>query len=298
MKKLLIPLACLAMTASCQEIVVHEEVPSGMTFTSTMEDFSTGTKTSLYENRLVHWSQDDAIALFHSLSLADKYIVDDSSVGTTQGRFTLAASNPDSESAATIHSNVAVYPYQEKLVCNEVDADDGIVYRVDGLFFPGNQYYSPDSFSEEAFPMIAVNPSVDSDKLDFWNIGGALKLQLCGTCKVQSIRLEGNDGEPLAGEVVVVAVAGNAPQVYFGGEVSPTVVLNCGEGVQLSQSSTTNFLISLPPTYFERGFTAVVTDTDGVEMSLTAYATNEVKRSTILVMPPLTIPLEGEEEKI
>lgn len=296
MKKFLIPLACLAMVAGCQEIVVPEEGPSGLTFTSTMEDFSAGTKTSLFENRLVHWSQDDAIALFNGLSLADKYQVDDASVGTTEGRFTLTASNPDSGSAIGIHSNVAVYPYQEKMICSEVDNGDGIFYKVEGMFFPGNQYYSPDSFGEDSFPMIAVTTSVESENLSFRNIGGALKLQLCGSCKVKSISLEGNSGELLAGEVAVIASAGNVPQLYFSGEGSPTIVLDCGEGVQLSESSVTSFLISVPPICFEKGFTAVVTDTDGVEMPLKAYASNEVERSTILVMPPLTIPLGGIED--
>ncbi|MGM9747833.1 MAG: hypothetical protein ACI3ZN_03450 [Candidatus Cryptobacteroides sp.] len=298
MKKLLIPLACLTIISGCQEIVVSEDNSSGLTFTSTMEDFDSGTKTSLSENKFVHWSQDDAIALFNGLSLADKYLVDDSSVGTTQGRFTLSASNPDAGSANQIHSNVAVYPYQEKLVCNEVDNGDGIVYRVEGLFFPGNQQYAQDSFSEESFPMIAVTSSLESGNLSFRNIAGALKLQLCGTCKVKSISLEGNAGELLAGEVSVIASAGNVPQVYFAGEGFPTIVLDCGEGVQLSESYVTSFLISVPPICFEKGFTAVVTDTDGVEMPLKAYVSNEVERSTILVMPPLTIPLgEIEDDK-
>ena len=57
---------------------------------------------------------------------------------------------------------------------------------------------------------------------------GGIKIQLCGTQKVVSIRLEGNAGEKLSGVAgVTVYVDEAAPVLVMNSEASGSVVLDC-----------------------------------------------------------------------
>lgn len=66
---------------------------------------------------------------------------------------------------------------------------------------------------------------------------------------------------------------------------SNSVTLNCGSGVQLSESKTTEFILSLPPVLFSKGFAVTVTDIDGKTYTVESDKGNTVRRSSILVMP-------------
>ena len=78
-------------------------------------------------------------------------------------------------------------------------------------------------------------------------------------------------------------------------DASRSVTLNCGDGVQLSESTVTDFIISLPPVVFSKGFTVDITDTDDKIQKITAYAENTVLRSTVLTMPSLTLEVSEDE---
>ena len=69
------------------------------------------------------------------------------------------------------------------------------------------------------------------------------------------------------------------PVIYMNADEpsATSVTLDCGEGVALSPSEPTDFIISLVPTVFESGFTVTVVDTDGVSYQMTATAENEIQ---------------------
>ena len=62
-----------------------------------------------------------------------------------------------------------------------------------------------------------------------------------------------------------------------------------GFGVQLNQDSATEFIISLPPVTFEKGFTLYLTDTNGATTKIKSDKLNTVLRSSILVMPEINV---------
>ena len=66
---------------------------------------------------------------------------------------------------------------------------------------------------------------------------------------------------------------------------STSVTLNCDSGVQLNESKATEFIISLPPVLFSKGFTVTVTDTDSKTYTVETDKANTVLRSSILNMP-------------
>ena len=144
--------------------------------------------------------------------------------------------------------------------------------------------------------MVAVTSSMSDHNLRFRNVNGALKLQIRGRCVVKSIKLEGNDNEKLAGASSITAYPGTTvPSIKMSSEATGAITLDCGEGVQLDPSVPTIFIISVPPTVFTRGFTVTVVDTEGTEMPVRASVSNEIKRSSILKMPAVTVPVVSTE---
>ena len=92
----------------------------------------------------------------------------------------------------------AVYPYS---IQNKID-HDGVMT----LYLPSEQTYKEGSFGIGANTMVAVT---DDTFLPFKNVCGYLKLSLWGdNIKIRSIKLEGNNGEKLAGKASVVPGTG------------------------------------------------------------------------------------------
>ena len=93
MKKILFTLVALAASVGCQreEPFVESEngqESSGPVFTAQVEAFSTETKTGLDGNSLV-WSSADQLAIFQGRDIADKYQVEDESIGSRNGTFSI-----------------------------------------------------------------------------------------------------------------------------------------------------------------------------------------------------------------
>ena len=296
MKGILNRIAGLALLiTACQqvELPVEQEHVSGPEFTAQAETFSAQTKTTMDGNTVV-WNSGDQIAIFQGLSTADKYQVKENGIGRTSATFEIIAKGNGSN-ATDLPANVAIYPYESRLICRPVTTENGTVtsYQIDGVTIPPTQTYTTGSFADESFPMAAITTAPDDHTLNFKNLCGVLKLQLKGTAKVKSIELKGNDNEPLSGEATVTIYPGEAtPIVAMSSDASQTVILDCGEGVQLSEEAATDFLITIPPTGFNKGFSVIITDTDGGGTELNTSKPNAVKRSYVHTMPEVDIEME------
>ena len=148
--------------------------------------------------------------------------------------------------------------------------------------------------------MVAVTETLSDHKLKFKNLLGALKLQLKGTQTVKSITVKGRNNEKLSGAATVTAYANNlAPAITMTAtdEASKSVTLDCGDGVQLSESTATDFIIALPPVLFSQGFTVTVTDSDEQTYEITANVANTVLRSSVLTMPAIILGDEITEDE-
>jgi DNA/RNA endonuclease YhcR with UshA esterase domain len=148
--------------------------------------------------------------------------------------------------------------------------------------------------------MVATTSEKNDHLLKFKNLAAVIKLQLRGTQTIRGIYIRANNNEPLSG--------GYTAQALFNKHEGPTlfpytrtwnyVFLRCDEEVKLDRYETTPFYISIPPTDFTNGFTIEIVDTEGNSYTKTAARTN-VERSSILVMPTLTVnKLEVVEDVI
>ena len=301
MKKIVIALALAALLAGCQKPEVEGPVESKDVFTASVEEFDAQTKTSMTENRRIVWSAGDRLSIFQGSTVADEYVLADGSAGLSSGSFKWVSkdneANSDFGAGFELPCNVAFYPYAEGLLLDGDMLEDGKqIYTISTVVLPEVQTYVANSFGNGAFPMVAVTRNMADHNLKFKNIGGALKLQLKGSCVVKSIKVEGKNGEKLSGAATVTAYANNQdPAIKMASDASTFVMLDCGDGVQLSEREVTNFYIALPPVVFEKGFAITVTDTEKKECTVSAIEANTILRSTILVMPEVIVEPEVVE---
>ena len=247
-------------------------------------DFRRQAKTALGADRSVVWSADDRIAVFEN-GTGTAYQILDSYVGKSSGEFSLVEGLTTGGLTDAADVTVAAYPFDEGLNMFAVSED---TYEISGLAFPAEQTYTPGSFADLSFPMVAVTAS-GSRNLSFKNVGGVLKLSLTGDYAVSSITLSGNSGELLSGTSSVTVGKDGIPSVQMDPETSgQEVTLLCDPAVQLDTETATDFYISIPPTDFEAGFTVTITNSEGASIIKSTSKRNNVGRSMILVMPGIS----------
>ena len=260
---------------------------------ATIED-ATDTRTSLDGEKVV-WSSGDEIVVFKGNTLRSKYVVDENTVGTTEGVFNKDASYESQGASSNISSNVAFYPFAE-ITCKA----EGQTYTLANITLPSVQTYAPASFGQGVFPMVAVTSDTEDLGFAFKNVCGVLALQLKGSGAVKSISVKGNSDEILCGEAVVTAAYDKDPEIALLSSGGNTVTLECGEsGVELQNDTPKSFLIALPPVSFDNGFTVTVNDVSGTAKEYSTAKKNVILRSGILRMPEKEfvgerVPQEGD----
>lgn len=286
-KNILIALVSLAAITACQKngLPIIESQTGSLRVT--IEEV-TSTRTSMDADNNIRWSNGDRIICFMNSTLGIEYQVNPESVGETSARF-------DEVSAVGLYAGteldhiIAWYPYSSSVKVEKSGSD----YTLD-VNLPAEQTYSKDSFGNGAFPMVAVNKT---NNLTFKNVCGAMKLQFKGTQKIVSVMVKGNNGEKLSGEATVTAYAdGSKPSISMASDASTSVTLSCESAIQLNEDTATEFIIAMPPTLFSKGFSVTVTDYDGKTYEVETDKENETIRSSLLVMPEVTLENSGQEE--
>ena len=293
MKKALYLLLAVLCLASCQEELSPEFQSGNNVLYASMESID-ATRTSMDESNNILWSEEDQIIAFMKTTLGTKYQIKEQYVGTTTGGFSKvqgSGSGDDIDPGQVIDHNVIIYPYSDQVWCMKYGSDTPAKSYKLNVVLPETQIYAENSFAEGALPMVAVSTD---NQLSFKNICGALKLQFKGVDKIQSIRLEGLNDEAISGKSSVIAYAdGSAPTITMAAKASTSVTLDCGDGVQLNESTPTTFIIAVPPVTFSSGMKITVTDTDGLSKTLTNNSSNTIKRSSLLTFPVITYKQDG-----
>ena len=288
-KQLLGLMAILSVLDACQKNEVTS-LSKDETIRATIEN-NDATRTIMDKNNNILWSENDQIIAFMKSSYGHKYQVKPSFVGKSYADFSVVSSSNGSDLSAgnEWEHNVVYYPYSEDIECLKSGAN----YELE-VNLPAEQVYVPDSFANGSMTMIAVS---ENNNITFKNVLGGIKLQLKGTQKVTSIKIEGKNNEKLSGAAIVTAYTDETkPAVTMSSNATTSVTLNCGEGVQLNESKATEFIISLPPVLFSNGFTVTITDTDAQIYIIGTDKANTILRSSILVMPTINLKTLEENE--
>ncbi len=277
-------LAALAL-CSCQKEAMQqggEANQAPRTITASIVDGAT--KTTLGTGGKVLWQAGDLVSVFAGSKANSKYQVSDGSAGSSSGTLEYV-STPSGDYDSMIY-NAAYYPYSAAISFG-VTGKGGTVtgYKFYDVYLPITQIYAENSFAGGAFPMVAVNKSTENTDFQFRNVLGGLKLQLKGTAKIKSVSISGNDNETLSGNATVFASDTPSVSMNSTADAFKTVTLDCGEGVQLSETEATSFIIALPPMTMSKGFTITVKDSEGKQMKLVSNREQTITRSALLEMP-------------
>lgn len=273
-------LALLVAMVSCQK---QEVSISDTGYLYAQIEDQPSTRTVMDDNNNILWSEGDKIIAFMKTSLGLEYEVASSSVGKPSARFEKVDNTDDGLNAGTeLNHNVAYYPYSETVDCMK----SGDNYVLD-VILPAEQAYAQNSFGNGSMHMVAVS---EDNNITFRNVCGGIRLQLKGTMTVASIRLEGKNSELLSGAATITAYTDDSkPSITMASDASTSVTLNCGSGVQLNESTATEFIIALPPVLFSKGFTVTITDLAGNTYMMETDKENEVLRSSLLTMPGIVL---------
>ena len=275
------------MLCGCQkeEMRSVEEVTVPQTFTATIGEGATKTVLGTGDNAgKVLWEKGDLVSVFAGSDANSQYKVSDESAGKTTATL-VEVSTPSGESSSMGY-NAACYPYSSNITF-KVNGKRGeiIGYNFSNVILPNTQTYVENSFASGAFPMVAVNTSTENTDFQFKNVLGGLKIQLKGTATIKSVSVSGNNDEMLSGNATVNALGTPSVSINGSADEFKTVTLDCGEGVQLSETEATSFIIALPPMTMSKGFTITVKDTEGKQMELTSTREQTITRSALLRMP-------------
>ena len=115
----------------------------------------------------------------------------------------------------------------------------------------------------------------------FNNLNGYLRLSLTGEGTVKSIKLQGNNGEIVAGTRYYGF--NNISFTNWYENTSKFITLNCPEGVKLSDKPT-QFYFSLAPMTFESGININVEFEDGETIPKSTSKSITINRNTIVPM--------------
>lgn len=287
MKKNVLLLILIIVLSSCQKNEITIKLP----ILSAQIEQNVLAKTIMDDYNNILWSEGDQIIVFMKSSYGHKYQVLPAYVGKSYADFEEKVGDNGNISAGTewLH-NIAYYPYDSDIEC--LKSDDHYELSIN---LPYEQTYVSSSFGNKTMAMVAVS---EDNNITFKNILGGIKLQLKGTQKVASIILEGKNYEKLSGSATVAAYTNEAkPAITMSSESYASVMLNCDTGVQLNESTATEFIIAIPPVVFSKGFTITVTTTDNQNCKIETDKINTVLRSSLLVMPEITIQSEKQESE-
>ena len=215
----------------------------------------TGTKTMWNENLKVLWNANDSIAVFNgnNQTIIYRFMGAD---GDAEGDFEIVGGGG---TASQFNYAYAVYPYSSSV---NIDPDSLKLT----LVLPATQAYKENSFGRRANTMVAARGPITPEDMnfEFKNVCGYLRLRLYGDdVTVNSISIQGQLNEKIAGNATIKQAVGGLPSVTMGSDASTLIKIVCPTPVTLGTTAetATEFNFVIPPVTFSRGFKILV---DGV----------------------------------
>ena len=278
----------LAVSCTVQETEpIAPPQPEDVVFYASLESSEADTKVYLGENIKILWDEEDLISIFNKSTLNQKFMFD-GETGENAGTFHWV--RDDYFGAGNDLDYIcSVYPYQESATISNSD--------VLTLNLPEEQTYRDRSFGPGANTMVSIT---NDNLLKFKNVGGYLALKFYGgdsdnKVSVSSIRLIGNNGEPLSGEATIQLPFDTAPEIEMASTAGKTILLNCEEPVELGTTSedATIFWMVLPPTDFTDGFTLLVSNPEGDVYIKETHVHLTIGRNGVLRIAPIKVDMNS-----
>ena len=285
MKKVLFAVIAMLFAACTTDTTKDIAIEAPEILTASFEE---DTRIQLMNGKTV-WNTGDLVSAFYKSDANDCYKF----TGTTGDRTSTLQRVTKGEESRRGDNVVVVYPYNKNylfsLSAGTVEAH-----------LPAEQTYVNNSFGIGSSPMIGVS---DYKQFVLKNVCGWLKVQFTGHGEVvDRITLRGNNGEQVAGDIMIVAEdastilasagVGLDDDLQVGGSlldedsIITEVSLVCPDGVTLGEEPTA-FYIALPPQTFSRGFTVTLYSDESGAMKQTTDKSITIARNTVQPMNTL-----------
>ena len=287
MRKLFILFAALFAFAACTQNDVEEfsanraDVPETLTV-----GFEGGdTRIELNEALKTVWTEGDEVSVFYRSDINQRWQYQ----GETGERVgDLRCVDAGSGTPTKTTKVVIAYPYSDSYYLNTESCDIQAM-------LPAVQGYKADSYGEGGNLMVSSNYY---NQFSLKSVVGWLRVELTGEGQmVESIKVRGNAGEQVAGELYIDTATAEATlasergeagegaggSLIFDDTISMEVTLDCGEGVTLG-SEATAFYIALPPQTFAEGMTIEVNCAGYKPMTLSTKSSITIERNHIVPM--------------
>ena len=239
------------------------------------------------QNGKTVWTQGDLVSVFYRSNANQKWQYQ-GATGERTGNLKRVNAGNATETTSKV---VVVYPYNERYYINPETCDVE-------AFLPAQQTFLKDSYGLDGNIMIS---SGYYNQFSLKNVCGWLKVQLTGNGeKVKSIKLKGNNGEQVAGQIYINSATAEATlasemggaddtengaggNLVFDDTILTEVTLDCGDGVELGAEPTA-FYIALPPQTFAQGLTIEITACDDAIMTKSTSNSITIERNAIQPM--------------
>ena len=259
--------AAVAALSGCTKENLPEQAPSSegagfhLTFTAekAADDVLTRALISEEDNKVINWSEGDAISVFDGAGVNCKFTLKEGA-GSPKGRF-------EGEVTKLADSYTVLYPYQEAAT---IDAATG---ALKGVSLKGEQTAVKGSFDPEAGLMAAK--SSDGSTVAFKNVAGYVKI-VCGFDCKSLIFSSNSDVQGLAGSMdITFDETAGAP--------AATVTTDGRRGVFLNGNieAGAEYYIALLPGTMSKGFSLIFTGSDGKQYDRSTDKSLTVKRGVV-----------------
>ena len=241
--------SALLLTVSCQKEAQLETNSEGKTFTAVIDQNvtkTTVTESTIADQYKVNWVSGDEININGAV-----YSATPDGTDATKASFTYVSGTTPTA------PYTAIYPAS--------------LYNAGTFELPATQTYEAGKFNA---PMYAES---STESLEFKNICGVICFSLKGTAKVKRIAFSSNDA--VCGTFSMMDDATTMDLDLTG--TGTTVTLDCGTGVQLNETTATNFYVYLPPRTYPIGTKIVITDTAGKVFTKITTERATIARSNI-----------------
>ncbi len=271
-------LLCLIVACAHDSLYQDDDVTFVRTLRATFMDQPDtrtvfGESTSSGSFSKIEWKAGDRISVFSS-SGSDIF-------ETTGGGETTTFTSVSGEGLSGSFF-LGLSPYVETATAEVSSSNSSISATI-----PVEQVGVGDSFDPNA--LIAVGSATKiEDKMTFYNVCSGLRFTLSGSnvTKYKSIELTGNDGEKIAGNVVISYSPSSSPVVSSCDATSVTLIPKSG-----SFAKNTSYYLVFRPGVFKKGFTLTFKDSSNnavVTSKCSSYV--EFKRSVFASINGADIP--------
>ena len=284
----------LGLMTSCQnkDDVLNNLFPQSKVEATASLDLNSKSRTALQldgESYKVVWSKNDAFSVFYGSPDAKSKFELQTGEGETTGIFESGNFKVSSgiESGPNGFAVVGYYPYSDATSVSKSGEDYVINAEI-----PVNQSYIENSFAQNASPMVAVTEG--SLIFSFKNVASAFRVPLLGDKTIVKATLTASS--KIAGPATVTAVSSDnwIPEVSIEDtKGSSTIVLSCGEGVELNSTEAKNFIFVLKPGTYPAGMVVKFYASDGTYYSYTTQGQQTFTRSIVTYINPKTYGTTG-----